>query len=229
MIYIPAGEFIMGSDEGENYDEQPKRKVFLDAFYIDEYLVTNAQYKEFIESTGHKAPYIDKFWAIKYNWQENSYPSGTGDHPVVLVSWYDAATYAKWAGKRLPSEAEWEKAARGTDGRVWPWGDEWLKGKSASHGCGSLMPVGMFEEGNSPFGCYDMAGNVWEWVADWHKEDYYRHAPAMNPKGPDEGEFRVLRGGSWIHDAGSSRCARRYSRPPEYADNYIGFRCAKDA
>jgi formylglycine-generating enzyme len=227
LIYIESGEFIMGSNTEENYDEQPQRRVFLNAYYIDEYPVSNSKYKEFIEDTGYKVPYINREWATKYNWLNNHYPPGTDDYPVVLVNRYDAAAFAKWASKRLPTEAEWEKAARGIEGLIWPWGDEWIKGRSASSGSGSPKPVGTYEEGKSPFGCYDMTGNVWEWANDWYQEDYYRYAPIINPKGPNKGSSRVLRGGSWIHDAASSRCAKRYSRPPEYADNYIGFRCAK--
>ncbi|WP_084517725.1 formylglycine-generating enzyme family protein [Desulfatiglans anilini] len=229
MIYVEAGEFIMGSDTDGNFDEQPQRKVYIDGYFIDKYLVTNEQYREFIIATGYPAPYIDRVWAKKYCWKDNCYPDGTRDHPVVLVTWHDAAAYAEWAGKRLPTEAEWEKAARGTEGLTWPWGNEWSKGRSVSTGSGSPKPVGGYEEGKSPFGCYDMAGNVWEWVGDWYQEDYYRIAPSVNPKGPSEGAMRVLRGGSWIHDSASSRCARRYSRRPEYADNYIGFRCAKNS
>jgi formylglycine-generating enzyme required for sulfatase activity len=230
VIYIPEGEFIMGSGPDENYDEQPQRKVFLDGYYIDTYQVTNAKYKEFVDATGYKVPYIKKPWAEKYNWKDDTYPRGTENKPVVLVDWFDACEYAKWAGKRLPTEAEWEKAARGTDGRIWPWGDTWVREKAACKQGGSLMDVGRFEKGKSVFGCYDMAGNVWEWAQDWYREDYYQQSSGLtNPKGPDEGEYRVLRGGSWIHEKGSCRCAKRYFRRPHYADNYIGFRCAKDA
>jgi len=230
VIYIPEGEFIMGSDAAENYDEQPQRKVFLNAYYIDTYQVTNAKYKEFVDATAYKVPYIDRPWAEKYNWKDNMYPQGTENKPVVLVDWYDACAYASWAGKRLPTEAEWEKAARGTDGRIWPWGDTWVREKAACKQGGSLMVVGRFEKGKSFFGCYDMAGNVWEWAKDWYREDYYRESSGLtNPKGPDEGEHRILRGGSWIHEQGSCRCAKRFSKMPDYADNYIGFRCAKDA
>ena len=230
MIYIPEGEFIMGSGVDENYDEQPQRRVFLEAYTIDACQVTNAAYKEFVDAAGYKVPYVDRPWAEKYNWKDNTYPPGTGDNPVVLVDWNDAAAYARWAGKRLPTEAEWERAARGTDGRIWPWGDEWVKEKSACKQQGALMNVGSFEQGRSPCGCYDMAGNVWEWVNDWYREDYYRDPSSLKgPKGPDTGEFRVLRGGSWIHEKGSCRCARRYFRRPDHADNYIGFRCAGDA
>ena len=120
MIYIEGGEFIMGSDKEENHDEQPQRKITLDAYYIDECPVTNGKYKEFINATGYRVPYMDREWAKKYNWRNNCYPPETRDHPVVLVNWYDAGEYAEWAGKRLPTEAEWEKAARGTEGSIWP-------------------------------------------------------------------------------------------------------------
>jgi len=226
MILIPAGKFIMGSNDG-NYDESPKREVYIDAFYIDKYPVTNAEYKKFIDETGYKAPYLGYSWSQKYDWQNGMYPEGKGDCPVVLVSWDDAVAYCKWAGKRLPTEAEWEKAARGTDGRVWPWGNEWDPEKLACWGVGDIQPVGKYKGGKSPYGCFDMAGNVWEWTADWYNDKYYQVAPAKNPQGPEEGLERVLKGGAWIHSRFSVRCAMRFHKPPAYCDNYIGFRCAK--
>jgi formylglycine-generating enzyme required for sulfatase activity len=167
MILIPAGEFIMGSPEGEgDDDEHPQHNVFLNAFYIDKYEVTNAQYKQFMDATGHKAP---GYWDNERVNQPNQ--------PVVGVTWHDAVAYARWAGKRLPTEAEWEKAARGIDGRKYPWGNEW-DGSKWSSGSGSVVyksaaPVGSFPEGTSSYGVMDMAGNVWEWCADWYDEAYY--------------------------------------------------------
>lgn len=229
MIFIPEGEFIMGSKYDENYNEQPERKVFVDAFYIDKCPVTNSGYKKFVDATGHRVPYIQRPWAEKYNWKGGMYPSGTENYPVIMVSWNDAVAYATWADKRLPTEAEWEKAARGTNGRIWPWGNMWDEGKAASKRCGSLMNVGSFEQGKSPFGCYDMAGNVWEWTVDWYDEETYQRCSSVNPAGPDTGTFRVLRGGSWIHEESACRCAKRFFKEPEYADNYIGFRCVRSA
>ena len=222
MILIPAGEFIMGSPEGEgDNNEQPQHTVFLDAFYIDKYEVTNAQYKQFMDATGHKAP---EYWDDeKYN-QPNQ--------PVVGVTWHDAVAYAKWAGKRLPTEAEWEKAARGVDGRKYPWGNEWNSSKCNSNVGGDeykyTAPVGSFPDGASPYGVMDMAGNVWEWCADWYDRNYYSRSPQQNPKGPDSGSRRVLRGGSWGYDTDYLRCASRSGSAPADRSRNGGFRCAQD-
>ena len=222
MILIPAGEFIMGSPEGEgDDDEHPQHTVFLDAFYIDKYEVTNAQYKKFMEATEHKAP---EYWDNeKYN-QPN--------HPVVSVTWHDAIAYTKWAGKRLPTEAEWEKAARGTDGRKYPWGNEWDSSKANSYGTSDgyeyAAPVGSFPDGASPYGVMDMAGNVWEWCADLYDGDYYSRSLQQNPKGPDSGSRRVLRGGGWDDNASYLRCARRACGGPTGSGNFVGFRCSQD-
>ena len=226
MILVPEGTFIMGSDEG-NYDEMPQREVYLDAFYMDEYPVTNADYKKFIDETGYDPPNLSLHWSERYDWHERMYPEGQGDRPVVIVRWVDAMAYCDWAGKRLPTEAEWEKAARGTDARIWPWGNEWDGSRLACRGVGDTVPVGRYEEGKSPYGCLDMAGNVWEWTADWYKDKYFREAPSKNPKGPEEGEHRVLKGGAWIHSDFSVRCAMRFHKQAGYCDNYIGFRCVK--
>ncbi|HIE28389.1 TPA: PEGA domain-containing protein [Candidatus Poribacteria bacterium] len=223
MILIPAGEFIMGSPEGEgDDDEHPQHTVFLDAFYIDKYEVTNAQYKQFMDATGHKAP---EYWNDERYNQPNQ--------PVVGVSWYDAVAYCKWAGKRLPTEAEWEKAARGTDGREYPWGNEWdsLKCNSEIGGDGYeyTAPVGSFPDGASPYGVMDMAGNVWEWVADWYDSNHYYYSRSPQ-QGPDSGSHRVLRGGSWVNavQLSSLRCADRDWFNPNYWNNISGFRCAQD-
>jgi iron(II)-dependent oxidoreductase len=223
MILIPAGEFIMGSPEGEgNDDEHPQHTVFLDAFYIDKYEVTNAQYKKFMDATGHKAP---------LSWNSEG-PFYQPSQPVVGVNWYDAAAYAKWAGKRLPTETEWEKAARGTDGRKYPWGNEWDSSKCNSNVNGDgykyIAPVGSFPAGASPYGVMDMAGNVFEWCADWYDGDYYSRTPQKNPKRSDSGDWRVMRGGAWYYDANVLRCALRGNREPTFAILHIGFRCAQD-
>jgi iron(II)-dependent oxidoreductase len=232
MILIPAGEFIMGSpeDEGEA-NERPRHTVFLDDFYIDKYEVTNAQYEQFMEATEHRAP---KYWGNE-EYKEFNQP----DHPVVGVSWHDAVAYAAWAGKRLPTEAEWEKAARGTDGRKYPWGNEWdsskCNSKDSNDGYEYTAPVDRrfpsFPSGASPYayGVMDMAGNVWELCADWYDNKYYRQSPKKNPKGPDSGSMRVLRGGAWIHSTTYFlRCAFRYSYGPTSTDDFVGFRCAQD-
>lgn len=240
MALIPAGDFMMGSPEGEGaYDEHPQHTVYLDAYYIDKYEVTNAQFREFVEATGyvtdaeHKGygevqnPKVSGSWSRHnfrdVNWRhpnmwinshahlkawENYRIEDKMDYPVVQVSWNDAQAYVAWAGKRLPTEAEWEKAARGPDGRKWTWGNIFdlnIKGLTVHTNIGSDGPqtVGCFPTGISPYGIYNLAGNVQEWVADWYAPDYYNMScPKNNPKGPDTGKFRVLRGGSWKHVKG---------------------------
>ena len=296
MVYIPAGEFIMGNNGGFPEDEKPQHTVYLDAYYIDKHEVTNKQYKKFVRSTGHRLP---------FHWIDGNYPPEQGDYPVVGVSFQDAQAYAKWAGKRLPTEAEWEKAARGTDGRIWPWGDEWhfrCANSQEVHAERHIMtanlqkyrkdlsrarryewysslrsrardpyiyhqstpektlvedmreatlentqklskvrreiqkereklsredtrllenlgfqttPVGYFKDGASSYGVFDMAGNVWEWVADRYDRDYYEHSTQKNPKGPERGETRALRGGSWLNRMDDVRCSTRYHDRPD--------------
>ena len=227
MALIPAGEFQMGDhfNEGDN-DERPVHTVYLGAFYMDIYEVTNAQYQKFMSATGHAAPF---FWSdSRFN---------APQQPVVAVSWYDAVAYAEWAGKRLPTEAEWEKAARGgLIGKPYPWGDEapvaggvyranYDPGNDAADGYAYTAPVGSFPPNG--YGLYDMAGNVWEWCADWYDENYYTNSPHSNPLGPNSGNFGVvLRGGSW---GGTTafylRVANRGYHHPTYPNYYVGFRC----
>ncbi len=219
MVYVPAGGFLMGSPAGKgDSDEQPQRRVFLDAYWIDKRPVTVGQYRTFCQATERKMPL-----APDWGWQE--------DHPVVNVTWEEAAAYARWAGKRLPTEAEWEKAARGTDGREYPWGNQWDPRKCSNRGNShSTQPVGGYPAGASPYGALDMAGNVWEWCADWYGESSYRSTPARNPTGPTSGQHRVLRGGSWECDLPAAfRAARRdYEHTvPGDRDNYDGIRCVR--
>jgi formylglycine-generating enzyme required for sulfatase activity len=235
MILIPAGEFVMGT-ESEFKNEKPRREVFLDAYYIDKNEVTNADYKEFVDATGRQAPKMDAFWAAPLNWRNGTYPQGRGDHPVVLVNWNDAEAYAKWAGKRLPTEAEWEKAARGTDGRKWPWGNAWDRNKcnTAESFFNSTQPVSSFPEDKSPYGVLNMAGNVSEWTADWYSEKYYSKEENRNPHGPSEkeakGKTRVARGGAWDSNIASyARTSIRHYFLPKSKNASLGFRCAKDA
>jgi formylglycine-generating enzyme required for sulfatase activity len=223
MVPIPAGEFTMGSSEGDS-DEQPAHKVYVDAFSIDAYEVTVGQYAAFRQATGANSP---------SDWQMMN-QSANQKRPVANVDWEDAAAYCKWVGKRLPTEAEWEKAARGTDGRLYPWGNDPPTplhanyGKSGANNNGALAPVGMLEEGKSPYGVYDMAGNVWEWVSDWYDHDYYKNSPPQNPTGPSRGGFKVLRGGAWNTNPKNLRSADRYWDPPTFRSQYFpGFRCAK--
>jgi hypothetical protein len=193
MVLVPAGEFLMGSTLADN--QKPEHTVYVDAFYLDQYEVTWKQYQEF--------KLLSRLTV--------SAGSGSGDnYPVVNVNWNDATAYCGWLGKRLPTEAEWEKAARGSGGRTYPWGNEAVDAggiyranyNTSSDGYSNVAPVGSFPAGVSPFGVYDMAGNVWEWVADWYDESYYSRSPGQNPKGPDSGSSRSFRGGSW-HDGPS--------------------------
>ena len=223
MVSIPAGEFTMGSPEGDA-DERPAHKVHVDAFSIDVYEVTVGQYAEFLRSGEARAP-------LDWNTMNQS---AHQKRPVSNVDWADAAAYCKWAGKRLPTEAEWEKAARGTDGRLYPWGNDPPTplranyGKTGLHNYEMLAPVGTLEDGKSPYGVYDMAGNVWEWVSDWYDNDYYKNSPAQNPEGPPKGGFKVIRGGSWNSSQRNLRAADRYWDPPSFRSLYFpGFRCAK--
>ena len=258
MVFVDAGEFIMGSPEGEGLDnEHPQRTVHLDAFYIGKYEVTNRQFSQFVDATGYTTDAEAAEWGWAWtgeDWEEVEgadwrHPQGPGssiegkmDHPVVQVSWNDANAYCQWAGVRLPTEAEWEKAARGTDGREYPWGnsapdgsklnycdvncEQAWKDSSVDDGYTETAPVGRYEAGKSPYGAYDIAGNVWEWVADWYDADYYSKAPERNPQGPDSGEKRVLRGGSWSSYEGDARCVDRYGGDPEVRISYFGFRVA---
>ena len=216
-VFIPAGEFQMG-------DEKAPHTVYLDAFYMDKYEVTNALYKSFMDATGHEAPAY---------WSDSNF-NGL-DHPVVGVSWDDAVAYCQWAGKRLPTEAEWEKAARGgLAGNTYPGGNDITRDDANyfSKGGGdkwlNSAPVGSFAPNG--YGLCDMAGNVWEWCADWHGSTYYSESPKQNPKGPISGANRVLRGGSHGLNREYMRVAKRYSRNPKSKwYNDVGFRCAKDA
>jgi formylglycine-generating enzyme required for sulfatase activity len=269
MVLIPAGEFLMGSPEGDGaFDEYPQRKVYLDTYYIDKYEVTNAQFKEFVEATGYVTDaernnrgevWNPKEWsdlrlrtfsnvswrcpnALLDNEQSPNRPHPDAwenyniidkmDYPVVQVSWNDAQAYVKWVGKRLPTEAEWEKAARGTDGRRWPWGNVFnldIEGVTVHANIASdyLLPVDSFPTGVSPYGVYNLTGNVEEWTADWYAADYYAYGPKNNPKGPDNGIARVLRGGSWRHQKGYQvLSANRSYKVPDYSSNFVGFRCA---
>ncbi|MYE87662.1 formylglycine-generating enzyme family protein [Candidatus Poribacteria bacterium] len=247
MILIPAGEFIMGTDSEEaNADQKPAHQVYLDAFYIDKYEVTNAQYEEFILAGGYKKREfwteegwgsIQKFQFDAGEWHKIEVPMQYGensvstepDHPVIGVSWYEANAYATWVGKRLPTEAEWEKAARGIDGRTYPWGNEmdFSRLNYFSHH-EKILGVGSFLSGASPYGVLDMAGSVWEWCADWYGESRYSHSPQKNPTGPNKGQYRVLRGGGWDSIRLQLRCPYRYYEPAGRRTYNIGFRCVQD-
>lgn len=227
MVRIPAGEFVMGTDERFS-DEGPRHIVHLDAFDIDRFPVTNLQYQRFVEETRRRAP---------AHFEGRRHPRGKADHPVTFVNWFEARDYCDWAGKRLPTEQEWEKAARGTDGRVFPWGDDfditrantpvrWARiGRE-----GDTTPVGAFPTGASPYGVEDLAGNVWEWTDSW-----YRAYPGNERHSENYGEiYKVLKGGSWW-DCSFYKCgisAPAYNRSffnARVRNDTFGFRCAKDA
>jgi sulfatase modifying factor 1 len=255
MVFVPAGNFTMGSSAG-NSDELPVHTVYLNAFYIDKYEVTNAQFKSFIDAGGYTtqaywsaagwSARTSGGWTLPYYWTAGTYHSGTAwpNFPVVGVSWYEAEAYANFAGKRLPTEAEWEKAARGTDQRTYPWGNSidgsranyWASGDPYDNNStpvgfydGRLHPNPPFQTTNSPspYGAYDMAGNAWEWVADWYDANYYSVSPSSNPPGPLTGSYRVLRGGGWLDYTYCLRSAFRLGLNPNYRYSYIGFRCAR--
>jgi formylglycine-generating enzyme required for sulfatase activity len=216
MIPIPAGEFIMGSDDG-NYDEKPAHTVYLDSYEVGKYPVTVAQYRKFCEATGREP---QRWCGLASGWKDN--------HPVAEVTWDDAAAYCKWAGGRLPTEAEWEKAARGTDGRKYPWGNTWDKTKCANSELGSgSAPVGSYPAGASPYGCMHMAGNVFEWCADRYDDSYYKACPSRNPEGPSSGICRVRRGGSWYNEVIYDRCAYRSHYDPDWYSVSNGFRLVR--
>lgn len=236
LILIPAGAFLMGSNDGLP-NERPEHTVTLRSYYIDQYEITAGRYQKFIESAKRNIP---PTW-------DDEVAQAMGDLPAVGMSWADAAAYCKWAGRRLPTEAEWEKAARGTDGRRYPWGHMQPFVDIANYNRGiwvseavTLVPVnsglegmsvrhGLKGGGKSPYGLFHMAGNAAEWVADWYDREYYQKTPDANPTGPASGDKRVIRGGSWADLPTALRVTSRYSAEPDYEDRTIGFRCAMDA
>ena len=271
MVYVPGGTFPMGSDESDSVgdsDEFSQHLVTLDAFWLDQTEVTNADYVNYLNRIIQDVSIEDnKFvlyngdliydlicigcegWEerIQWNGERFSVTSGYEDHPVVLVSWYGAAGYCGSVGGRLPTEAEWEYAARGTEGWIFPWGDAFdcslgnfddemvlddyvVPGGEGCDGYVRTAPVGSFPGGASWCDAFDMAGNVWEWVSDWYDSDYYSTYPVdgwpNNPTGPADGTRKVLRGGGWDDEWNLVRAADRSSRAPAYRLNYLGFRCA---
>jgi iron(II)-dependent oxidoreductase len=220
MALIPAGEFNMGKNSKGASDWQPEHKVKIDSFYLDQYEVTNKQYYDFCVATKHTFP---EYWGSKEFRSGIDFP----DFPVVGVSWFDADSYSKWSGKRLPTEAEWEYASRGgLVDKNFPMGDQ-ADSTKANFGkkFKSILKVGTFKPNG--FGLYDMAGNVWEWVSDNYGSEYYQTSSDHNPKGPERGRFKVIRGGSWHSGA---MCIQNYFRnglSPSWVDFAVGFRCAK--
>lgn len=236
MVFVPAGPFPMGVPYGDRdggRDEYPRHEVFVDQFYIDKFEVTNGRYAQFVNATGHRAPH-NPTDPTRTLWQGAAITDSLADRPVVNVDWYDAAAYCKWAGKRLPTEAEWEKAAKGTSDRRFPWGNVEPAPKHLNYnqkwiGEKTLMPVGSYDAGKSPFGVYDMAGNVWEWVNDWYDARYYEKSPPKNPQGPDTGRQKVIRGGGWQNETPTVRIFTRVGSDPTIRNESTGFRCAMDA
>lgn len=235
MVLIPEGAFLMGSSDKDGrigksvgVDEIPQHSVNLKAYYIDKYEVSNSDYKAFVDTAGYAPPESpsDK---ESYSWKGNNIPVGQEDVPVTFVNWQDADAYCRWAGKRLPTEAEWEKAARGTDGRQWPWGNE-----SRGDACntkytvaGRLLPKGSITGDVSPYGVYDMCGNVAEWTSSF----YLPYTGSTLKRGSFGEKFKVARGGSWVMPAFPySRVSyRANSYSPDYKHRGVGFRCVKDA
>lgn len=240
MVEVPAGEFRMGTDrERSDAQDRPEHRVEVAAYRIDKYPVTNAQYARFVAETGHRPP---------LHWENGRIPPGLELHPVTMVSWYDAAAYARWAGKRLPSEAEWEKAARGPGARRWPWGDAMDAGRlNTYYQVGSTTEVTRYPAGASYYGAMDMAGNVSEWIADDFQPYAGSTAPTELFQGkigvanspadramkvvdlvPVQGFYKVLRGGSWKSDPFSTSTYHRNFSWPHYASDFFGFRCVQD-
>lgn len=223
MVTIPAGPFVRGTMSG-GFDEQPQRTIYLDTFSIDRYEVTNHQYQQFVAATGHRKA------APPSRYAKSMGKMRSPNQPVVYVSWDDAVAYCRWKGKRLPTEAEWEKAMRGTDGRLWPWGNQ-EKPNGANwgrvqDGHDVSARVGTFPTDQSPYGVMDGAGNVMEWVADWYQEAYYKDSPDKDPPSPEFGIFRVMRGGGYTTTGGDLRITSRSKMVPDFRDETIGFRCA---
>lgn len=228
MVLVPAGPFSMGGAAGGE-DSLPKHQVSLTEFYVDQYEVTNAQYRACVDAGACQPPAS----VASYTREDYFTNPEFDDYPVVQISWDQAFTFCAWRDARLPTEAEWEKAARGSDGRTYPWGeglDCSLANWATSSGTcvGDTAAVGSYPEGASPFGVMDLAGNVWEWVADWYAPDYYQDSPPENPHGPEEGELKVLRGGSWVSNELNLRAAFRNNLEPSSTSSNIGFRCAQN-
>lgn len=226
MVLIPEGPYQMGSPPGGgDSDESPQHAVFVPAFFMDQREVTQGQYAEFAKATGFPKAAVPVFQ------EEMSNITGP-DLPVVGISWDGAKAYCEWTGKRLPTEAEWEKAAGGEDSFKWPWGNEAMDRAAnllgEEDGYRFLAPPAAFESGRSPYGLYDMAGNVAEWVSDWYDAEYYKISPFKIPKGPEKGKFHVYRGGSWNDSIVNARAAKRFPAAPHQTSAVIGVRCAKD-
>jgi formylglycine-generating enzyme required for sulfatase activity len=223
MIDVPAGAFRMGSNAGAE-DEKPERDVNLPAYGIDRYEATVGEFREFVRATQH----VSSAESDGKPWNETWRIDNVGDRfdrPVRFVSWWDADKYCRWKGKRLPTEAEWERAARGTDGRAYAWGNDFDPSRIASSA--DTMPAGFYLNNGSPVGAYDMTGNVWEWVNDWYRPDTYAQGQNDNPQGPQQADQRVIRGGSFTNGPDDLRVTRRIKDDVGRSNRDVGFRCAK--
>ncbi len=254
MVYVPAGDFLMGAAAGAQYanpNEMPQHTVYLDAFWMDRTEVTNGMFALFVQATGYKtdaerigngtvldfdqagSPWIADMPGV--SWRHPHSPSdditGLDVRPVVQVSWNDASAYCQWASRRLPTEAEWEKAARGADGRLYPWGNDAPSANLLNFNrlVGHLTDVGSYPAGASPYGALDMLGNAYEWVFDRYDSSYYSHSPGTNPQGPGSGSLRIIRGGAWNYGLDWTRATSRSKLEPTYRVETLGFRCASDA
>ena len=223
MVLVPAGEFPMGSEQGDD-DEQPVHRVFLDSFYLDTFEVTNGRFAKFVAAIQSEPP---------WGFADTETPVLHAERPVRWVNWLEATGYCLWAGKRLPTEAEWEKAARGAEGRLYPWGHEPPTPAHAvfglKEGTETVSPIGNRDKGTSPYGVHDLAGNLYEWVADWYDDAFYTPLPTLNPRGPIAGTAKVQRGGSYINGPYRLRSSFRTKGDPTEHDPHVGFRCAHDA
>jgi formylglycine-generating enzyme required for sulfatase activity len=234
MVYVPEGSFLMRDHKDYGYDQPPQFDIYLDGFWIDQTEVTNAMFAEFLNAEGNQeeggVTWLDaedadvQIEIVNGEWQAVNKP----EHPVVEVTWYGARAYCEWAGRRLPTEAEWEKAARGEDANVYPWGNATPDCALANYEMcmGEASEVGSYPNGASPYGALDMAGNVWEWVEDWHSEDYYSDPPSENPLGPSSGTYRVLHGGSWLWLPSTVNTFNNARDYPWKTNSDLGFRCA---
>ena len=225
LLYVPAGKFTMGSENGDD-NEKPVHVVSLDAFWIDQTEITNGMYARCVNDSECDVPGSKESLTRTNYYGEAKY----NNYPVIFVDWNMAKTYCEWAGRRLPTEAEWEKAARGAEAFIYPWGNAMADKDLLNFNdfVGDTTEVGIYPNGASPYGALDMAGNVWEWVNDWFAPDYYRNSPESNPPGPSTGRTHVLRGGSWNLNDDLVRSTYRGTHPSE-PNLGIGFRCAMDA
>lgn len=249
LVYVPAGEFLMGATEEDlmaDWHEKPQQALYLDAFWIYKYEVSNKQFAAFITDSGYQTTAEKVGWSLVVGegaikkipgayWASPKGPDDIteqlDDYPVVQVSWFDAVAYCEWMKCRLPTEAEWEKAARGSDGRTYPWGEEQPDCSLANYiECvGGTSPINSNPDGLSPYGVINMAGNVYEWVADYYRNNYYSvRNSKKNPSGPANGEFRIIRGGSWNNYEQDLRTSDRHAKSPELMFNSLGFRCVCD-